>query len=191
MTSSKSHEGGKLSISSLNGGWEPITGDSHEKLVIKNTLLTPNRGYSYQKNWKTIHLWKNKTTNPKNQKTKTKKEKQHIPNKSNKSKTLQKTTPNKGQNTKQSNKQYRTMITNYMFEMKLNYSELKWMKRNVPRVSLWGMSPSIDKNGNPTLVYHGLIRGYVANIIRYHDWPHNSCTNPVNSTKPWFRFGEK
>jgi hypothetical protein len=83
------------------------------------------------------------------------------------------------------------MITNYMFEMKLNYSELKWMKRNVPRVSLWGMSPSIDKNGNPKLVYHGLIRGYVANIIRYHDWPHNSCTNPVNSTKPWFRFGEK
>lgn len=72
MTSSKSHEGGKLSISSLNGGWEPITGDSHEKLVIKNTLLTPNRGYSYQKNWKTIHLWKKQNIQSK----KSKKQKQ-------------------------------------------------------------------------------------------------------------------
>jgi hypothetical protein len=68
-----------------------------------------------------------KTKHPiqKIKKTKTKKEKQHIPNKSNKSKTLQKTTPNKCQNTKKSKKQYRKMITNYMFEMKLNYSELK------------------------------------------------------------------
>ena len=176
----------------------PSMGDENPSLEIpmKNwSLKTPclllTGATPIKKTEKLSICEKNKTSNPKNQKNKNKKEKQHIPNKSNKSKTLQKTTPNKCQNTKKSKKQYRKMITNYMFEMKLNYSELKWMKRNVPRVSLWGMSPSIDKNGNPKLVYHGLIRGYVANIIRYHDWPHNSCTNPVNSTKPWFRFGEK
>ena len=87
----------------------------------------------------------------------TKKQKEHLKNKSKSKfkkapnleiiiwkKTLKKTW------TKKCFLEWKTIISNEieLFGMKLKYFELKLIKRNVPGVSLWGMSLSIEKTIN-------------------------------------------
>ena len=66
--------------------------------------------------------------------------------------------------------------------MKLKYFELKWIKRNVPGVSLWGMSLSIEKNLIDRSIDPSIhLSTYL--IFSYLIYP-SICSNPFLNPNP-------